>query len=368
MSAQAVLFVDRDGTLIEEPSDFQVDRLDKIRLLPGVFAALAELKAAGFQFIMVTNQDGLGSSGYPRTQFDLVQNFVLQLFSSQGIEFERVFVCPHFAHEQCQCRKPRTALLTEYLQSNPIDRARSAMIGDRETDMEFARNLSIRGLRVRAPDQADVAQTPSDVGPLAETWPAIARELLARRSSVRRQTRETDIEVQIELDSTAPCQIETGIGFFDHMLEQLAKHGGFRLQLRCHGDLHIDEHHTVEDCALTIGEALRQALGDKAGIGRYGFLLAMDESSAQVAIDLSGRPYFVFEGQFAREQIGTLPTELVPHFFRSFAQSLGAALQLSVRGENTHHMIEACFKGVGRALRPALRREGRDLPSTKGTL
>jgi imidazoleglycerol-phosphate dehydratase/histidinol-phosphatase len=185
---------------------------------------------------------------------------------------------------------------------------------------------------------------------------------------VQRRTRETDIAAEVELDSSAACEIHTGIGFFDHMLEQLAKHGGFQLKLRCSGDLHIDEHHTVEDCALTLGEALRQALGDKRGLARYGFLLAMDESSAQVAVDLSGRPYFVFEGQFGRDQVGTLPTELVPHFFRSLAQSLGAALQITVRGENTHHMIEACFKGVGRALRPALRREGRDLPSTKGAL
>jgi imidazoleglycerol phosphate dehydratase HisB len=185
---------------------------------------------------------------------------------------------------------------------------------------------------------------------------------------VQRQTRETTIEVKVELDRSEPMAISTGIGFLDHMLEQLAKHGGFALQLRCQGDLQIDEHHTVEDCALALGEALRHALGDKSGIGRYGFLLAMDEAEAQVAIDLSGRAYFVFEGSFGREQIGALPTELVPHFFRSLADSLGCALHLSVRGENTHHMIEACFKGVGRALRPALARSGADLPSTKGVL
>jgi imidazoleglycerol-phosphate dehydratase / histidinol-phosphatase len=360
MSAKPVLFVDRDGTLIEEPLDFQIDSLEKVRLLPGVIGALTELKTAGYRFVMVTNQDGLGGERYPMQRFEIVQNFVLHLFASQGIEFERVFICPHVAGEQCACRKPRTGLVTEYLQTLEFDRERSAMIGDRDTDLEFARNLGLRSWRVLAPDHP--AATPT------ETWPAIARALLARRASVHRKTRETDIEVEVELDSSAACRIETGIGFFDHMLEQLAKHGGFRLQLLCRGDLHIDEHHTVEDCALSVGEALRNALGDKTGIGRYGFLLAMDESSAQVAIDISGRPYFVFEGNFARDQVGALPTELVPHFFRSLAQSLGAALQLSVRGENTHHMIEACFKGVGRALRPALRREGTDLPSTKGTL
>jgi imidazoleglycerol-phosphate dehydratase/histidinol-phosphatase len=360
MSGAVILFVDRDGTLIEEPPDCQVDTLEKVQLLPGVIAALAELKQAGYRFVMVSNQDGLGSERYPRERFEQVQNFVLRLFASQGIGFDQVFICPHFAHEQCACRKPSTGLVSDYLQRHSIDHQRSAMVGDRDTDLEFARNLGIRALRVRAPTAADPAP--------ADNWPTIARALLRRRAQLHRQTRETDIEVEVELDSHAPCQIQTGIGFFDHMLEQLAKHGGFQLQLRCRGDLHIDEHHTVEDCALTLGEALRQALGDKGGIGRYGFLLAMDESSAQVAVDLSGRAYFLFEGSFGRHQIGGLPTELVPHFFRSLAQSLGAALQLTVRGENTHHMIEACFKGVGRALRPALRREGYELPSTKGTL
>ena len=359
-AAAPTVFIDRDGTLIEEPADQQVDRLEKVRLLPGVMAALVELQRAGYRLVMVSNQDGLGGANYPLEQFEQVQDFVLRLFSSQGIEFDAIFICPHHAHEKCECRKPRTGLVTQYLQQHPIDRQRSAMIGDRDTDLEFARNLGIRALRVRSgSSSSDDAQ---------ENWPAVTRALLARRAAVRRQTRETEIDVQVELDSSAACRIDTGIGFFDHMLEQLAKHGGFRLALHCRGDLHIDEHHRIEDCALALGEALRRALGDKAGIGRYGFLLAMDESEAQVAIDLSGRAYFVFEGRFGREQIGTLPTELVPHFFRSLADSLGAALHLSVRGENTHHMIEACFKGVGRALRPALRRDGRDLPSTKGTL
>ena len=353
---QAVLFIDRDGTLIEEPPDQQVDRLDKVRLLPAVMASLAQLRRAGFHLVMVSNQDGLGSEGYPRERFEQVQRFVLDLFASQGIEFDAVFICPHFAREHCECRKPRIGLLTQYLQQQPIDLARSAMIGDRDTDVEFGRNLGVRALRLGSQDG------------VVTDWPALTRALLARRAELKRKTRETEIDVAVELDSSASSQINTGIGFFDHMLEQLAKHGGFSLTLNCRGDLHIDEHHTVEDCALALGETLRRALGDKSGIGRYGFLLAMDESEAQVAIDLSGRAYFVFEGQFAREQVGSLPTELVPHFFRSLADSLGAAIHLSVRGDNTHHMIEACFKGVGRALRPALRRDGDDLPSTKGVL
>jgi imidazoleglycerol-phosphate dehydratase/histidinol-phosphatase len=237
-----------------------------------------------------------------------------------------------------------------------LDVERSAMIGDRDTDLVFARNLGIRGMKVRRN------------GTPEETWPAIVRELTARRARSERKTKETQIDVAVDLDATDPIQVTTGIGFFDHMLEQVAKHGGFSLRLTCKGDLHIDEHHTVEDCALALGECLRKALGNKVGIGRYGFLLAMDESQAQVAIDLSGRAYATFEGTFGRDQVGGLPTELVPHFFRSLADTLGAAVQVSVKGENSHHMVEACFKGVGRALRQAFRRDGDDLPTTKGVL
>jgi len=230
------------------------------------------------------------------------------------------------------------------------------MIGDRETDLEFARNLGVRGLLVRRH------------GNKWETWPSILRELTERRATIRRTTKETDIHVTVNLDTTAPITIATGIGFFDHMLEQIAKHGGFSLELKCHGDLDIDEHHTVEDCALALGETLRMALGDKVGIARYGFVLPMDEAQVRVAIDLSGRAFGVFEGKFAREAVGGLPTELVPHFFKSLAESLKAAIHVTITGENTHHMIEACFKGVGRTLRQAFRRESEELPSTKGVL
>jgi imidazoleglycerol-phosphate dehydratase/histidinol-phosphatase len=356
MTPLPTLFIDRDGTLIEEPADEQVDALDKIRFMPGVFAALAELRRAGYRLVMVTNQDGLGTLSFPREQFDHCQDFVLRSLASQGIEFDAVCICPHRAGDGCSCRKPQVGMLSEWPQGNAFDTARSAVIGDRDTDLEFAANLGVRALRVRQPAGA------------GESWPEVARALLARRAQVERRTRETAITVEVALDETAQAKISTGIGFFDHMLEQLARHGGFGLALQCQGDLHIDEHHTVEDCAIALGDALRRALGDKSGIGRYGFLLAMDEAEAQVAIDLSGRAYFSFDGRFAREQVGTLPTELVPHFFRSLSDSLGCALHLTVRGENTHHMIEACFKGVGRALRPALRREGHDLPSTKGVL
>lgn len=351
-----VLFVDRDGTLVEEPPDEQVDSLEKIRFLPGVFAALTELQSAGFRLAMVTNQDGLGTASFPTEHFERPQQFILEAFASQGIHFEAIFICPHKPADGCDCRKPSTKLVDQWVRDNVVDLSQSAMIGDRQTDLDFARNLGIKGLKVLTTGEAD------------HTWPAIVKELTARRATIHRKTRETDILVKVDLDAEGPISAKTGIGFFDHMLEQLGKHGGFSLTLECLGDLHIDEHHTIEDCAIALGEALKAALGDKRGLHRYGFLLPMDEARAQVAIDLSGRAYSVFEGRFGREQVGTMPTELVPHFFRSLADSVGAAIHVSVVGDNTHHMIEACFKGVGRALREAFRREGHDLPSTKGTL
>ncbi|MGB6310070.1 MAG: bifunctional histidinol-phosphatase/imidazoleglycerol-phosphate dehydratase HisB [Steroidobacteraceae bacterium] len=358
MTGRHILFLDRDGTLNEETADEQIDSLEKIKLMPGVVPALLELKAAGFAFVMVTNQDGLGTPRFPQENFERAHRFILELFTSQGIEFEAVFVCPHFKHEGCACRKPGIGMVKDYLAAQSIDTSRSYMIGDRDTDMEFAANLGLQGLKIRLD------------GETAETWPAIVRRILgqARRAQVHRKTKETDVHADVDLSREGPSSIATGLGFFDHMLEQIARHGGFALELKCSGDLHIDEHHTVEDCALALGAALRQALGDKRGIARYGFLLAMDEAEAQVALDISGRPFFVWEGRFDRERVGELPTELVPHFFRSLAQALGAALHITVRGENSHHMIESCFKGVGRSLRQAIRLEGRELPSTKGTL
>lgn len=358
MSGRRILFLDRDGTLNEEVPDEQVDSLAKVRLMPGVVPALLDLQRAGFSFVMVTNQDGLGTPSFPRESFELAHRFILDLFASQGIEFEAVCICPHFKREDCACRKPKLGMIEGFLAANEIDKQHSFMIGDRDTDLEFAANLGLQGLRIR------LAGDPS------ETWPAIATRILghARRARIHRKTKETDVAVDVDLSHEGPSTIATGLGFFDHMLEQIAKHGGFALNLKCSGDLEIDEHHTVEDCALALGAALREALGDKRGIARYGFLLAMDEAEAQVALDLSGRAFFVWEGKFNRERVGELPTELVPHFFRSLSESLGAALHLSVRGENSHHMIESCFKGVGRSLRQAIRLEGTELPSTKGML
>jgi len=353
---QKVLFVDRDGTLIEEPPDEQVDSLAKVRWLPDVFASLQQLVAAGYRLVMVTNQDGLGTASFPREQFEGPQAFVVDTLASQGIAFDAICICPHKPADGCDCRKPKPGLVKDYLARTKVDLRGSAVIGDRLTDLAFAENLGIRGIRVQKN------------GSPAETWPAITRELLSRRAHYERKTKETDIRIDVDLDAEGPIHIDSGHGFFNHMLEQLAKHGGFSLRLSCKGDLDIDEHHTVEDCALALGAALRQALGDKRGIARYGFLLPMDEARVQVAIDLSGRPYAVFEGTFGRAEVGGLPTEMVPHFFRSLAETLGAALHVSVTGDNTHHMVEACFKGTGRALRQAIRHEGKELPSTKGVL
>ena len=356
--ADKVLFIDRDGTLIHEPDDFQVDAPGKVRLVADVIPSLLELRRHGFRFVMVSNQDGLGTESFPQADFEPAHELVMSLFESQGITFDEVFICPHLPDENCECRKPRTGLLTRYLAATDIDPGSSAVIGDRETDMELASRIGVNGLLVNSDDEA------------ALTWSQIVDRLCHsdRVAEVSRNTNETRIRAVVNLDTVNATSISTGIGFFDHMLEQIAKHGSFSLELSCDGDLEVDEHHTVEDVAICLGSALREALGNKYGIGRYGFLLPMDESEAQVTLDLSGRAAFQFQGQFPRDFVGELSTEMVEHFFRSLAESLRAALHIEVRGKNTHHMIEACFKSVGRCLRQAVRREGTELPSTKGAL
>ncbi|HEV2621623.1 MAG TPA: bifunctional histidinol-phosphatase/imidazoleglycerol-phosphate dehydratase HisB [Frateuria sp.] len=352
--SRKILFVDRDGCLIVEPPDEQIDSYDKLDLVPGVIGALQRCMAAGYELVMVTNQDGLGTPSFPEEAFRGPQDLLLRILASQGIVFGEVLVDRSFAHEGLNTRKPGVGLLRHYLADDGWSRAASAVVGDRESDLQLAANLGVRGFRLGT----------------GLDWAGVAHRLLdtPRLGTVARRTRETSIEVAVDLDCSAESRVRTGLGFFDHMLDQLGKHGGFALTLGCEGDIGVDEHHTVEDCALALGQALRQALGDKRGIGRYGFTLPMDESLASAALDLSGRPCFVFEGRFPREHVGGLPTELVPHFFRSLCETLGANLHLSVRGENAHHMVEACFKVVARALRQALRREGSELPSTKGAL
>jgi imidazoleglycerol-phosphate dehydratase/histidinol-phosphatase len=348
------LFVDRDGTLVAGRKSLADTREQP--LVAGVIPALLRLKSAGYQFVIVTNQPGLGGPDNPRPAFERADEKLLALLASQGIRFIGNFICPHLPEAHCACRKPAIGLVRDFVNAGPLDRDRSAMVGDRDTDVELARNLGIQGFKLGAPG--------------AETWESIAHTLVdrPRAAAVQRRTRETDIRVAVDLDSEAEPRAKTGLGFFDHMLEQLGKHGGFKLDVQCTGDLHIDEHHTVEDVALTLGQALREALGDKRGIQRYGFLLPMDEADAEASVDLGGRPFLVFEAKFARDRVGDLPTELVPHFFRSLAETLGAAIHVRVRGENTHHMVEVSFKAVARALRQALKRQGDELPTTKGQL
>lgn len=350
-----LLFVDRDGCLVVEPADEQLDRCEKFDLVTGVVAALQRCVAANYELVMVTNQDGLGTPSFPEADFNGPQDLLLRILASQGIGFREVLVDRSFEHEGLDTRKPGTGLVRHYLADDSWSRTDSAMVGDRETDLQFAANLGVTGFRV---------------GPAGIDWAQIAHRLLdrPRTGEVERSTRETSVAVRVDLDLAAEPDVATGIGFFDHMLEQLGKHGGFALRVHCEGDTGVDEHHTIEDCALAIGAALREALGDKRGIGRFGFSLPMDESAADARLDLSGRAYFVFDGRFPRDRVGGLPTELVPHFFSSLADALGANLHLAVRGENTHHMVEACFKVVARTLRQAIQREGDALPSTKGVL
>lgn len=355
MSGRKILFVDRDGCLIAEPADEQIDSYEKLALLPGVVAALQRFVAAGYELVMVTNQDGLGTASFPEADFRGPHELLLRILSSQGIRFREVLIDRSFPHEGMDTRKPGTGLMHGWLADDGWSRVASAMVGDRETDLRFAANLGVRGLRV---------------GPQGIPWSEVAHQVLdaPRIAEMVRNTRETRIAVRVDLDKTAEPKVHSGLGFFDHMLEQIGKHGGFALELCCDGDIHVDEHHTVEDCGLALGQALKQALGDKRGIARYGFCLPMDESAAEARLDLSGRPYFVFDGSFPRERVGELAVEMVPHFFRSLCETLGANLHLSVRGDNAHHMVEACFKVVARTLRQAIRREGDELPSTKGML
>ena len=354
-----ILFVDRDGTLIEEPADFQIDAYEKLRFVRGVIPAMLRLRDAGWQFVIVSNQDGLGSEAYPQASFDGPHGLMMQVFESQGIVFRDVLIDPSWPHENRPTRKPGIGLVLPYLRDRSIDWKRSAMVGDRPTDVEFAANLGIRCFQLRTPQFGGEWD-----------WAGIAHELAdaPRRAVVQRDTKETKIRVEVDLDRVADPKIHTGLPFYDHMLEQIGKHGGFALEIEAEGDLHIDEHHTIEDTALALGQALREALGDKRGIGRYGFVLPMDETLAQVALDFSGRPYLVFEGGFRRERVGDMPTELVEHFFRSLCDAAALNLNIRVSGDNDHHKIEASFKGLARALRQAVRREGSDLPSTKGAL
>jgi imidazoleglycerol-phosphate dehydratase/histidinol-phosphatase len=361
-----VVFLDRDGTLIVEPPDEQIDSFEKLELIPGVIQGLRLLIDRGFELVMVSNQDALGSARYPLEAFEGPHNKLLGVLKGEGISFSQIFICPHTPADNCGCRKPKTGLVDQYIKSNDPDLGRSFVVGDRETDVQFGLNVGCKSVRLS--DSATSAA--SYVAP--DFLEACRYMVRADRSAhVERSTNETSITVDVVLDGTGSFNIQTGVGFFDHMLAQLSKHSLIDIDLAVKGDLHVDEHHTVEDTGLALGQALRKALGDKRGIERYGFLLPMDESLAQVALDLSDRPFFSFTGTFERERVGEFPTELVEDFFRAFADGLRANLHITVTGRNDHHKIEAIFKSVARTLKQAVALDSRapsQLPSTKGSL
>jgi len=380
---QKILFLDRDGTIIVEPQpDQQVDSLEKLEFLPGAITNLARIaRELDFTLVMVTNQDGLGTPAFPEASFWPAQEKMVKTLENEDIRFQSVHIDRSFPHENHPGRKPGTAMLAEFMNGG-VDLTNSYVIGDRMTDVQLAHNLGVRAillLNQSASAASPEAQTEYDPGKtertihlIAADWAAIYQflKLPPRRVEHRRTTRETDINISLNLDGAGKSDIHTGLGFFDHMLDQLARHSGIDLQLEARGDLHIDEHHTVEDTALALGEALAKALGDKRGLERYGFCLPMDDALAQVALDFGGRPWLVWDAGFQREKIGDMPTELFFHFFKSLSDAARCNLNIRAEGQNEHHKIEAIFKSFARALKMAIRRDpdSRELPTTKGVL
>jgi imidazoleglycerol-phosphate dehydratase/histidinol-phosphatase len=372
-----VLFIDRDGTLIvEPPTDFQVDSLEKLEFLPGVFHFLSKIvKEFDYKLVIITNQDGLGTAAFPEETFWPAQNKMLKAFENEGILFDDILIDRSFPEDNAPTRKPRTGLLTQYL-NGEYDLENSFVIGDRSTDVELAKNLGAKGIFIHAAGHKFNVLPDDSLMPhctaVVKNWEQIynfLKSASARKAIVHRKTLETDICVSLTIDGSGKSDISTGIGFFDHMLEQLAKHSGCDLSLHIKGDLHIDEHHSIEDAALALGQAFKTALGDKRGIERYGFYtVPMDDCLAKVALDFSGRPWLVWDVKFKREKIGKMPAEMFEHFFKSFSDASGANLNIKASGKNEHHKIEAIFKSWARAIKMAVKKQGNELPTTKGTL
>ena len=359
-----VLFIDRDGTLvIEPPIDFQLDSLEKLEFYPEVFQYLAKISTElEYELVMVTNQDGLGTESFPEETFWPAQNKVIQAFENEGIRFMEILIDRSFPEDNAPTRKPRTGMLTHYVKGN-YDLENSFVIGDRATDIELAQNLGAKGIFIGEMNELAVLSTSS--------WKEIYRFLKNqdRTAQITRNTSETKICVEINLDGEGKSSISTGIGFFDHMLEQISKHGGIDVNIDVKGDLYVDEHHTMEDVAIALGEAFRSALGQKKSIQRYGFLLPMDDCLAQIAVDFGGRSWLVWNAEFKREMIGEMPTEMFMHFFKSFCDGAQCNLNIKAEGSNEHHKIEAIFKGFARAIRMAIAKTSDfSIPSTKGTL
>ena len=357
-----ILFIDRDGTLIKEPTDYQIDSFEKLDFMPGVFSWLGRIcKEFDYYLVMVTNQDGLGTSSFPEDSFLGPHQVMLRALKAEGIQFDEILIDRSFPDENLPTRKPGIGLVKHLLNAD-FDIANSIVIGDRETDELFARNIGCQAIRL-----GTHATIPGSFTAL--NWEEVYNLVKPKRlAAISRKTNETDIAVNINLDGTGQAKVNTGIGLFDHMLEQLAKHSGIDIDIVCHGDLRVDEHHTIEDVGITLGEALRKALGDKAGISRYGFALPMDESRAMVLLDFGGRPYLVFKGSFSREFVGQMPTEMVMHFFHSLAYSAQITLHIDFDGENDHHKVEAIFKAFARSLGMAIKKDGNSIPSTKGII
>ena len=368
-----VLFIDRDGTLIIEPPDEQIDSLEKLDYYPGVFTWLGRIaRETDYELVLVTNQDGLGTDRFPENNFWPAHKKIISTFENEGVVFKQTFIDRSLAHENLPTRKPGIGMLKGFF-TDEYDLINSFVIGDRVTDIQLAKNLGSKGillndgsLETKLRDQ----DLESSCTLITRSWEDIYKLLSAprRRAAVHRKTRETDIRIDVSLDGQGKSKISTGLGFFDHMLDQLSKHGNIDLDIEVKGDLHIDEHHTIEDTALALGEAFLKALGNKRGIERYGFCLPMDDCLAQVAIDFGGRPWLVWEAEFKREKIGEMPTEMFYHFFKSFTDTSKSNLNVKAEGTNEHHKIEAIFKAFAKAIRMAAKKEGNQLPSTKGTL